>query len=90
MQYSRFVDPFSAKQKFAQRTALGQKVADTLNSITDPVFYVDKCSIRDHIVVLVHRFKRKEAKALMESDTNPTKTELDVAIEQIMEESAGR
>ena len=85
-----FVNPFSAKKKSVQRSALWQKVADTLNSITDPVFYVDKRSVRDHIGILVQRFKRKEAKELKESGTNPTKTEVDVAIEQIiaMEESA--
>ena len=86
-----FVNPFSAKKKSVQRSALWQKVADTLNGITDPVFYVDKRSVRDHIGVLVQRFKRKEAKELKESGTNPTKTKVDVAIEQIiaMEESAG-
>ena len=82
-----FVNPFSAKKKSVQRSALWQRVADTLNSIKDPVFFVDKRSVRDHIGVLVQRFKRKEAKELKES---PTKTELDEAIEQIiaMEESA--
>ena len=85
-----FVNPFRAKKKSVQRSASWQKVADTLNSITDPVFYVDKRSVRDHIGVLVQRFKRKEAKELKESGTNPTKTEVYVAIEQIiaMEESA--
>lgn len=50
----------------------------------------DKRSVRDHIGVLVQRFKRKEANELKESGTNPTKTEVDLAIEQIiaMEESA--
>jgi len=69
---------------------LFQKVADILKSITDPVFYVDKSSVRDHIGDLVQRFKRKEAKELKESGTNPMKTEANVAIEQIiaMEESA--
>ena len=84
-----FVNPFSAKKKSVQRSDLWQKVADTLNSMTDPVFYVDKRSVRDHIGVLIQRFKPKEAKVLKESGTNPTKTEVDVAIEQIiaMEES---
>ena len=84
------MNPFSAKKNSAQRSALWQKVADTLKNITDPVFYVDKRSVRDHIGVLVQRFKRKEAKELKESGTTPTKTEVDVAIEQIiaMEESA--
>ena len=51
---------------------------------------MDKRSVRDHIGVLVQRFKRKEAKELKESGISPTKTELDEAIEQIiaMEESA--
>ena len=84
------MNPFSAKKNSVQRSALWQKVADTLKNITDPVFYVDKRSVRDHIGVLVQRFKRKEAKELKESGTTPTKTEVDVAIEQIiaMEEFA--
>ena len=86
-----FVNPFSAKKKSVQRSALWQRVADTLNSIKDPVFFfVDKRSVRDHIGVLVQRFKWKEAKELKEGGISPTKTELDEAIEQIiaMEESA--
>ena len=65
-------------------------MTDTLNSITDPVFYVDKRSVRDHIGVLVQEFKRKEAKELKERGAKPMKTELDEAIEQIIstEESA--
>ena len=51
---------------------------------------MDKSSVRDHIGVLVQRFKRKETKELKESGISPTKTELDEAIEQViaMEESA--
>ena len=56
-----FVNPFSVKKKSVQRSALWQKVADTPNSITDPVFYVDKRSVRDHSGVLVQR-QRKEKK----------------------------
>ena len=65
-------------------------MAHTLNSITDPVYFVDKHSVQDHFGILVQQFKRKEAKELKESGTNPTKTEVDVAIEQIisLEESA--
>ena len=89
-----FVNPFIAKKKSVQRSALWQRVADTLNSIKDPVFFfvffVDKSSVRDHIGVLVQRFKRKETKELKESGISPTKTELDETIEQViaMEESA--
>ena len=35
-----FVNPFSAKKKSVQRSALWQRVADTLNSIKDPVFFL--------------------------------------------------
>ena len=53
-------------------------------------FFVNKRSVRDHIGILVQRFKGKEAKELKESDISPTKTELDEGVEQIiaMEESA--
>jgi len=39
-------------------------VADALNGFTDPDFYLDESSVRDHIGVLVQPFKRKEAKGL--------------------------
>ena len=53
-------------------------------------FFVNKRSVRDHIGILVQRFKGKEAKELKESGISPTKTELDEGVEQIiaMEESA--
>ena len=60
-----------------------QKVVDTLNNITDPVFYVDKGSVRDHIGVSVQRFKRKKAKELKESGTNPTETEVGVEVKRL-------
>ena len=41
-----FVNPFSAKKKSVQRSALWQRVADTLNRIKYPVFLVDKRSNR--------------------------------------------
>ena len=80
-----FVNPFSAKKKSVQRSALWYPKQHHRSC-----FYVDKRSVRDHIGVLIQRFKRKEAKELKESGTNPTKTGVDVAIEQIiaMEESA--
>jgi len=40
-----FANAFTAKKKSVQRSASWQKVADILNSITDPVFYVDKRSV---------------------------------------------
>ena len=51
---------------------------------------MDKRSVRDHIGILVQRFKRKESSELRESGTTPERIELDDAIEQIivMEESA--
>ena len=35
-----FVSAFKAKKKSVQRSTLWQKVADTLNDITDPVFFM--------------------------------------------------
>jgi len=85
-----FVNPYSARKKSVQRSALWQKIADNLNSVKDPCFIVDKRAVRDHIGILVQRFKRQEAQELKESGTTPEHTELDAAIEQIiaMEESA--
>ncbi|XP_068760968.1 uncharacterized protein [Montipora capricornis] len=85
-----FVNPYSAKKKSVQRTALWQKIADNLNSVKYPHFIVDKRAVRDHIGILIQRFKRQEAQELKESGITPERTELDAAVEQIiaMEESA--
>ena len=85
-----FVNPYSAKKKSIQRSALWQKIAENLNSVKDPCFIVEKRSVRDHIAILIQRFKRQQAQELRESGTTPQHTELDTAIEQIiaMEESS--
>ena len=82
-----FVNPYSA---LIQRSALWQKIAENLNSVKDPCFIVEKRSVRDHIAILIQRFKRQQAQELRESGTTPQHTELDTAIEQIiaMEESS--
>ena len=67
-----------------------QKIADNLNAVQDPHFIVEKRSVRDHIGLLIQRFKRKQTQELRESGATPERTELDDATEQIiaMEESA--
>ena len=67
-----------------QRSALWQKIAENLNSVKDPCFIVEKRSVRDHIAILIQRFKRQQAQELRESGTTPQHTELDTAIEQII------
>ena len=78
------------KKKSLQRGALWQKIADNLNAVKDPHFTVEKRSVRDHIGILVQRFKKQQAQELRESGISPERTELDAAIEQIIafEESA--
>ena len=39
------VNPYSAKKKSVQRSALWQKIADNLNSVKDPHFIVDKRAV---------------------------------------------
>ena len=58
--------------------------------MNDPHFIVDKRAVRDHIGILIQRFKRQEDQELKESGITPERTELDAAVEQIiaMEESA--
>ena len=59
-----FVNPYSAKKKSIQRSALWQKIAENLNSVKDPCFIVEKRSVRDHIAILIQRFKRQHAQEL--------------------------
>ena len=56
----------------------------------DPHFIVDKRAVRDHIGILIQRFKRQEAQELKERGITPERTKLDAAVEQIIaiEESA--
>ena len=79
-----FVNPYSAKNKSIQRSALWQKIAENLNSVKDPCFIVEKRSVWDHIDILIQRFKRQQAQELRESGTSYQHTELDAAIEQII------
>ena len=85
-----FVNPYSAKKKSIQRSALWQKIAENLNTVKDPCFIVEKWSVRDHIAILLQRFKRQQAQELRESGTTPQHIELDDAIDQMiaMEESS--
>ena len=82
--------PIQRQKKFVQRSALWQKIDDNLNSVKDPHFIVDKRAVRDHIGILIQRFKRQEAQELKERGITPERTKLDAAVEQIIaiEESA--
>ena len=60
-----FVNPYGAKKKSIQRSALWQKIAENLNSVKDPCFIVEKRSVRDHIAILIQRFKRQQAQELL-------------------------
>ena len=64
-----FVNPYSAKKKSIQRSALWQKIAENLNTVKDPCFIVEK---------------RQQAQELRESGTTPQHIELDAAIDQII------
>ena len=82
--------PLQCKKKSLQHSALWEKISDNLNVVKDPHFNVEKRSVRDHIGILVQRFKRQQKQELRESGISPESTELDAAIEQIIafEESA--
>ena len=76
-----FVNPYSAKKRSIQRSALWRKIAENLNSVKDTCFIVEKRSVQDHIAILIQRFKRQQAQELRKSGTTPQHTELDTAIE---------
>ena len=82
--------PTVPKKKSIQRRALWQKIAENFNTVKDPCFNVEKRSVRDHIAILLQRFKRQQAQELRENGTTPQQIELDAAIDQIiaMEESS--
>ena len=68
-----------------------EKVAEALNNCSSPAFNVDKRSVRDHVGILVNRYKKKlraEEKATGITPDEPT--ELDNLLEEIiaLEETA--
>ena len=64
-----------------------EKIAKNLNQSSDPNLNVDQRAVRDHFLKLERIFKRKVAEEERASGISPDSTELDMAMEEIVEKS---
>ena len=86
-----FENPYLYKKGSPQRSETWKKIVDVLNKCASPQFNVDHRAIRDHINVLVNKYKKKIRAEERASGISPDEpSELDELIQQIiaLEESA--
>ena len=79
------VNPYSAKKNSNERGRLWERISANLNSTSDVYFSVTKRSVRDHIAVLIKKYKKKMKDEEKASGINPEPTELDQALADIIE-----
>ena len=83
------VEPYRFKAGTRERGQAWDKVASALNSVEGLRFVVDQRGVRERYAKLERNFKRKMAAEERASGISPEKTELDEAIENIMERREG-
>ena len=77
------INPFKTRKGSVERDSLWTKIANNLNSLVTPAFAVNQRSVRDHLVLLQKKFRKKMSQDERASGICPEKTELDVLIEEI-------
>ena len=68
------LNPYKTKKGSTQRSRMWEKVAEALNNCSSPAFNMDKRLVRDHIGILVNRYKKKtktEEKATLITPDEP-------------------
>ena len=81
------VDPYKVKERTTQRAQLWQQIADNLLKLPLPTFKVDKRAVREHVDMLVKKYKRKMTMEEKASGISPEQSELDILLEEIVERS---
>ena len=81
------IEPFSFRFGSRERGQAWEKIAHNLNQSIYPKFNVDQRAVRDHFLKLERVFKRKIAEEERASGISPESTELDMAMEEIVEKS---
>ena len=81
------IEPFNFKYGSRERGQAWEKIAQNLNQGLAPKFNVDQRAVRDHSLKLERIFKRKIAEEERASGISPESTELDMAMEEIVEKS---
>ena len=60
-----------------------QFVADSLNQLEHPKFYVSQRSVSDRLKIIIDKHKKKTRDEEKASGISPEETELDIAIQEI-------
>lgn len=79
------LDPFQYPYRSKERGDVWGQVAINLNSSNHPKFKVSKRSVRDRLTLLQSRYKEKMKREEMASGIDCEETELDRALEEIIE-----
>lgn len=80
------VNPYRAKKGTNFRSSLWEQIAVSLCQCSTLKFVVDKRSVRDHIAVLINRYKKKMRAEENASGIDPDEpSELDTMVEEIIE-----
>ena len=81
------INPFQAKYKTTARAKLWDQAAENLAKTTRPAFKksLDKRAVQERYRLLTEKFKKRMAKERIESGINPTMSELDVLVEELVE-----
>ena len=81
------INPFQAKYKTTARAKLWDQAAENLAKTTRPAFKksLDKRAVQERYRLITEKFKKRIAKERIESGINPTMSELDVLVEELVE-----
>lgn len=79
------VNPFSAKKNSNERGKLWEEISTNLNSTSGVRFFVTKRSVRDHLNILIKRYRKKMNAEERSTGVSPEPTELDQALADIIE-----
>ena len=79
------INPYSAKRNCNERSRLLERISANFNSTSGVHFSITKRSVRDHTSVLIKKYKKKIKDEEKASGINPQPTELDQALEEILE-----
>ncbi|XP_068737652.1 uncharacterized protein [Montipora capricornis] len=78
-------NPYKTRKGSSQRSEIWDRIANTLNTCSKPVFAVDNRSVRDHVGILINRIKKKlRAEERSSGIAPPELTELENLVEEIL------
>jgi len=78
-------NPYKTRKGSSQKSEMWDKIANSLNTCSKPVFAVDKRSVRDHVGILIDRIKKKlRAEERSPGIAPPEPTELEILVEEIV------